>query len=280
MPVLIIARLTLFEAVRRRLVLAVILLTPLVVGTTGWGFAKLSSLKGANGVSLSASELTLNYAIFVVLISFMFSVVLTLGSVFLAAPAVASDLESGLALAIFPRPIRRSSIILGKWLGLSTLVAVYATITTMLELVTIEIATGYMPPHPVYAVVFITWQSLVMLTLALAVSTRLAPMTCGVILVVLFGVTWIVGIAQAIGSTFNNDAIVTAGTIVSLVLPTDGLWRGAIYNLSPAVVRAAGLRVDPLGVTGPPTTAYLVWAVCWIAVVLACGIWSLNRRDL
>ena len=280
MPVLVIARLTLFEAVRRRLVLAVILLTPLVVCTTGWGFAKLSDLKGANGVPLSASELTLNYAIFVVLIAFMFSVVLAIGSVFLAAPSVASDLESGLALAMFPRPIRRSSIILGKWLGLCTLIAVYASATTLIELVTIEVATGYVPPHPVYAVLFIVWQSLVMLTLALAASTRLAPMTCGVIMVVLFGATWIVGIAQTIGSSFNNDSIVTAGTVVSLILPTDGLWRGAIYNLEPAVLRAAGLRVDPLGVSGPPTTAFLAWSVCWIIAVLACGVWSLNRRDL
>ncbi len=280
MPLLIIARLTLFEAVRRRLVLAVIVLTPIVVGVTGWGFARLSDLKDANGIPLSASELTLNYALFVVLIAFMFSVVLAVGSVFLAAPAIASDLESGLALAVFTRPIRRSSILLGKWLGLGMLVSVYASSTTALELATIDMATGYVPPHPVYAVIFIIWQSLVMLTLAMAISTRLAPMTCGVVLVVLFGATWIIGVAQAIGSSFNNDAIVTAGTIVSLILPTDGLWRGAVYNLEPAVVRVVGLRVDPLGVTGAPTPAYLAWALCWIGLTLLSGIWSLNRRDI
>lgn len=280
MPVLTVARLTLFEAVRRRLVLAVVLLTPIVVGITGWGFSKLTDLRDNNGVPLSPSETTLNIALFVVLLAFMFSVVLAVGAVFLAAPAIASDIESGLALAIFPRPIRRSSIVLGKWLGLSMLVIGYSGLTAAIELVTVRFATGYVPPHPALAAVFIIWQSLVLLTVTLTGSSRLAPMTCGVIMVVVFGITWVVGIAAAIGATFHNASIVTAGTIVSLILPSDGLWRGAAYNLEPAVLRAAGLHLDPMAVTGPPTTAYLLWAAGWMLAMLGCAVWSLNRRDL
>jgi len=48
--------------------------------------------------------------------------VLAMGSVFVASPAIAGEIESGLALAILPRPIRRSEVVLGKWLGLGALV--------------------------------------------------------------------------------------------------------------------------------------------------------------
>jgi hypothetical protein len=105
-------------------------------------------------------------------------------------------------------------------------------------------------------------------------------MTCGVIVIVFFGLTWIVGIAEAVASTFHNASIVTAGTIVSPLLPSDGLWRGAVYNLEPAVLRAAGFRLNPMAVTGPPTLAYQLWAAGWICVMLGLAIWSLNRRDL
>jgi hypothetical protein len=130
------------------------------------------------------------------------------------------------------------------------------------------------------AVAFIVCESLVLLTITLAGSTRLAPMTCGVIMVVVFGVTWIVGIAAAVGDRFHNASMVTAGTIVSLVVPSDGLWRGAVYNLEPAVLRTAGVAFDPLAVTAPPTTAYLLWSAGWMVVLLGIAISSLNHRDL
>jgi ABC-type transport system involved in multi-copper enzyme maturation permease subunit len=280
MPALVIARLTLFEAVRRRLVLAVLLLTPLVVGVTAWGFSRLTDLRDNNGVPLAPAAVTLNEALFVVLIAFMFSVVLGVGAVFLAAPAIAADLESGLALAIFPRPIRRGSVVLGKWLGLSCLLALYTAVTAAAELVTIAAVTGYTPPHPAQAVGYIIGQSLILLTLALAGSTRLAPMTCGVIAVALYGMVWIVGLAEAIGATFHNQAMVTAGTIVRYVLPSDGLWQGAVYSLEPEALRAVGLQIDPLAVTTPPSSGYLVWTAVWLLAMLGFAVWSLNRRDL
>ncbi|MDB5059623.1 MAG: ABC-type transport system involved in multi-copper enzyme maturation, permease component, partial [Chloroflexi bacterium] len=165
MPVLTIARLTLFEAVRRRLVLAVIILTPLIIGCTGWGFSKLNELRNSSGVALSASESTLNFAVFVILIAFMFGVVLAVGAIFLAAPAIASDIETGLVLAVVPRPIRRSSVVLGKWLGLAVLLTLYTSITATLELLMIERVCGYVPPHPALAIVFIIGQSLVLLSI-------------------------------------------------------------------------------------------------------------------
>jgi len=46
------------------------------------------------------------------------SLVAALGSGCLAGPTVAGELESGAALAVLGRPVRRSSVLLGKWLGL------------------------------------------------------------------------------------------------------------------------------------------------------------------
>ena len=108
MHVLTIARLTVLEASRRKLLLALALLTLVVIVLTSWGFSRLPTMKGVTSaeVRVAASQLT-------ILVAFMFSGVLALGSTLVAAPSIASDIESGIALAILPRPIRRSEVLIG-----------------------------------------------------------------------------------------------------------------------------------------------------------------------
>jgi hypothetical protein len=108
-------------------------------------------------------------------------------------------------------------------------------------------------------------------------------MTCGIVVLALFGVTWIAGIAESIGVAFHNTAITTAGTVMSLLLPSDGLWRGAVYNLEPAALIALGnatARASPFAVSAPPPTPYLMWAVGWVVVILGLAALSFRRRDL
>lgn len=281
MPLLIIARLTLREAARRRLLLAVAILTIAIVGMTGWGFSRLPTFS-QNGQPVPHSLVLTTAAALVIVIAYMFSFVLAVGAAFLAAPAIAADVESGLVLAMLPRPIRRSDLVLGKWLGLAALLGCYAALAASLELLSVRVTTGYVPPHAVLAVLFIVGEGLVVLTLALLLSTRLSPMTGGIIALVLFGVAWIAGIVQVIGTTFDNSAIVSYTTVASLLLPSDGLWRGALYNLEPALIIAAstGARDTPFAVTAAPTTAYILWALAWLVVMLALAARRFSRRDL
>ncbi len=111
-------------------------------------------------------------------------------------------------------------------------------------------------------------------------------MTCGIVVVVLFGLTWMSGIAGAVGASFHTQAIENVGTVGSLILPTDGLWRAAIYNLEPVAILAAGSAAsreasgNPFFVNSGPSTAYLLWALGWVALMVGIALWSFNRRDL
>jgi ABC-type transport system involved in multi-copper enzyme maturation permease subunit len=281
MRVLTIARLTILEASRRRLLLALGVLTLVIIILTSWGFSRLPTMKGVSPaeVRVAASQLT-------ILVAFMFSGVLALGSTLVAAPSIASDIESGIALAILPRPIRRSELLMGKWLGLAALVVLYAVGSGLLELLGIWLATAYAPPNPLATIAFVAAEGIVLMTLAVLLSTRLAPMTGGVIALVLFFVAWIGGIALAIGQAFANDTIINIGVGSRLLIPTDGLWHGAIYYLEPsdilAAARAAG-RVragNPFFADAPLTGWYMLWVVVWLGVVLVLANWSFARRDL
>lgn len=281
MRVLTIARLTILEASRRKLLLALGVLTVIVIVLTSWGFSRLPTMKGVTPaeVRLAASQLT-------ILVAFMFSGVLALGSTLVAAPSISSDIESGIALAILPRPIRRSEVLMGKWLGLAALVALYAVGSGLLELLGIWLATSYLPPNPLATIAFVAGEGIVLMTLALLLSTRLAPMTGGVIALVLFFVAWIGGIALAIGQAFANDTIINIGVGSRLLIPTDGLWHGAIFYLEPsdvlAAARAAGRARagNPFFAEAPLSAWYLLWVVAWLLGVLALANWSFARRDL
>lgn len=281
MRVITIARLTILEASRRKLLLALAILTLVVIALTSWGFSRLPTMKDVTPaeVRLAASQLT-------ILVAFMFSGVLALGSTLVAAPAIASDIESGIALAILPRPIRRSEVLMGKWLGLAVLIALYAGLSGVLEMIGIWVATSYLPPNPGAAIVFVAAEGIVLMTLALLLSTRLAPMTGGVIALVLFFVAWIGGIALLIGTTFSNDTIIAIGNGSRLLIPTDGLWHGAIYYLEPSdilnLARGAGRARagNPFYAESPLPTSYIAWVVVWLIAVLGIANWSFARRDL
>ena len=268
-PIITIARLTILEASRRRLLLALGVLTVVVIALTSWGFSRLPTVRGVTPaqVRLAASQLT-------ILVAFMFSGVLALGSTLVAAPTVASDIESGIALAILPRPIRRSELLMGKWLGLAALVILYAAGSGLLELLGIWLATSYAPPQPIITLLFVAAEGIVLMSLALLLSTRLSPMTGGVIALVLFFVAWMGGIALAVGQAFSNDTIINIGLGSRLLIPTDGLWHGAIFNLEPTEIltlaRAAGRARagNPFLAEDPLPLAYLAWCVAWVMGVL------------
>ena len=101
----------------------------------------------------------------------MYSFVFTAGAVFLTAPAIDAEVASGVLLGVLPRPIRRSDVVIGKWLGLGALVVGYILVAMGLEFITANAAVGYIPPHPVAAILFMAGQSLVMHTLTLLAST-------------------------------------------------------------------------------------------------------------
>lgn len=281
-----IAALTIQEAVRRRLLLAMVLLTLAAIAMSGWGFLQLTRFVDPEGGGISPLEIRLVASQLLILVTFMFSFVLALGAVFVAAPAVAADLESGIAQGMLARPVRRSELLLGKWLGTAVLVVGYAAMASLLELAVVATTTGYTPPRPLGAIGFLIGEALVLLTMTLLLSTRLPAITAGVVATLLFGVAWIGGIVGGIGTAFGDRAVEVVGTLSRLVLPTDGLWRGAIYSLEPVELLVGAAGAPPLAsafpflATTPPDEAFLLWSAIWILGVLGLAVLSLVRRDL
>ncbi|HZV51210.1 MAG TPA: ABC transporter permease subunit [Candidatus Dormibacteraeota bacterium] len=284
--VLVFARLAVWEASRRRLLLAVALLTLIVIVATAWGFSKLGSPTLDRGRPLSETELRLVASQLLIVVAFLFAAVLALMAAVVGAPSVSGELESGLALAPLARPVRRAEMVLGKWLGLGALLAAYAAASGVLELIAVDLTTGYVPPHPVQLIAYVTGVGLVLLTLTLFLSTRLASMTAGIVPLICYFMAWIGGIVGGAGQALANGTLIAIGTVTNLLLPTDGLWRGAVYAMEPAAV-IAGLQeagpavaASPFSVAHPPPPALLAWTVVWFLAMLALTLWSMHTREV
>ncbi len=282
-----IARLTIGEAARRRILWVLVGLVVLVVALTGWGIDRLVSIARASGTE----ELTIQLGVSQVLIfiAFQFSFVLAMTAAFLGAPAIASDLESGIALALLARPIRRSSYLLGRWLGLAVVLVAYGAGSALLAIVVVSRVSGYTPPSIAAPLAYLATEGLVVLSLSLLLSTRLPPIGAGAISVVVYGLSWAAGAIERVGIaiTANNPSVnlEIVGLVGRIILPTDGLWRGVIYGLEPGILIAAAAgqplaEANPFFAATPPTVGFLVWTGIWMVIVLTLAAISLRRREL
>lgn len=286
-PALTIARLTLVEASRRKLLLALLVLTVLVITASGWGFSKLWDIPvGRGGQAPSPATVRGIASQLLILVAFMFEAVLALSAAVVAAPTISADVESGLVLSILARPIRRADFLLGKWLGLAALLLAYTVVAVWGEMAVVDLATGYFPPHPFVLTVYIAGVGLVLLTLGIALSTRLSGITGAVIALAGYFVAWVGGIVGGVGEALNNQALTVAGTAVKLLLPTDGLWRGAVWAMEPAALIAGfrtagpGFASNPFAATDPPPVAFDLWSAAWLLAVLGLAVWSFSRREI
>jgi len=274
-----IAAATALETVRRRVaVIAVVVSLALAVGV-GWGFHRLAEAIHPRTAAIGTES------VLTILLAFAFSVALAVGAAFLAAPSIAGDIESGTALAILPRPISRTAYVCGKWLGLAVLVSVYAALSGALALAAITLGSGYRAPNEFQALGFLVAQSVALLTLALALSTRLSPLASGIVPVALFGVAWICGITSSIARGLGATVLAHATAAVNILIPTDGLWRGAVYELTPVALLVAEAHagphgVNPFGVDAPPPAAFVAWSVLWIAALLVLAVVSMRARNV
>ena len=279
--VLIIAALTLREASRRRVLLALGALTLVLLVLSGWGFSRL--VAESSGDTLTSGEARLTGSIMLNLVMFGYSLIAALGTAFLAGPTLAGETESGIALAVLARPIHRSAFLLGKWLGLVAFGSSFVVLAGLAQCIVVRQTVDYWPPDPAVALALLAAQAILLLTLAVLLSTAISPMASGVVTVGLFGATWIAGVVGGIGAALDNASVARVGTISRMLLPTDGLWRGAMHAFQdPSALLQMGNDAEgfPFLSAAPLTATYLAWAAVWVAMVWMLASAAFLRKDL
>jgi len=279
---LVVAALTLREASRRRVLLAVAVLTTVLLALSGWGFSRLAAEAASGGITSGEARLAASQILNLVM--FGFSLIAALGTAFLAGPTLSGETESGIALSVLARPVRRSAFLLGKWLGLVAFGSGFIVLAGLAQVLLVRATADYWPPHPATALALLAAQTVVLLTLTTLLATAVSPMASGVVAIGLFGATWVAGVVGGLGDALGNEGLARVGDVSRMLLPTDGLWRGAMNAFQdPSVFAQIGLsdvQAFPFLSAAPLTATYLAWSALWVAMVGGLAALSFARKDL
>lgn len=275
-PVLRIARLTLLEAVRRRIATAALLL--------GAGFLLLFALGiffidrdvRTSGAPGSARPFALSFVVAAGL--YAGNVLAMTASVLVALDTLAGEIGSGVVETLCTKPISRLTILLGKWLGCAALVLGYVAFIEGGVLLLARLVTGFTPPRVGQGLPLVLLEGLLLMTLSLAAATRLTTLASGMAVFGLYGLAFVGGWIEQIGTATGNAGARQVGIVASLLVPSEALWRRACHLMQPPLVRDVGL--SPFSVLSVPSLAMVLWAAAYLAVALAVAGRSFTTRDL
>lgn len=280
MRFLLLARFTFREAVRKRMVLGVLLLSLLFLGLYLYGF---SSLKSNYDERIATGDTPpFPFTVFanaLVLLGF-YTVNFLAGvmAIFAAVGSIAAEIDAGTLHAILPKPIRRWELVVGKWLGYAAMLSVYVALMCGSVLLIANRVASYTPPNIVQSTALVVVVSLVLLSLTVLGSSFFSSLTNGIIVFMLYGVALMGGVVEQVGNYLDSPTLTRIGIGTSLAVPSDVLWRLASYLLQPSF----GIPISPTPFTAtvPPSSAMVVYAVVYAAAAVALSTWVFGRRDL
>ena len=199
-------------------------------------------------------------------------------AVLLPVDTLSGEIDSGVMQTLASKPIRRSEIVLGKWLTYWLMTAAYLCIIAIGVVLVARFAMGFVQQHLLSALPVMLLGATFMVTISVAGSARFKTVTNGIIAFGFYGIAFIGGWIEQIGAIARSETSRYVGTALSLVSPSDALWRRAAYELQPPVMRS--LTATPFGTGRVPSDAMIWWAVGLTLVTLLCAIAVLRRRAL
>jgi Cu-processing system permease protein len=196
----------------------------------------------------------------------------------LGADTLASEINSGSMQTIVTKPIRRSDVVLGKWLGFAGLLGLYLLLMAGGAVVSVWLQSGYTPPHLLIGLVLIYLESLLIMTIALLFSSRLTALATGGVIFGLYGLAFIGGWVEQFGAILKSQVAINIGIITSLIIPSEAIWRRAAYEMQSPLSSVLG--ISPFGTTSVPSLLMVGYAIIYLLAGLALTVVIFRSRDL
>ena len=279
----VLARMTFQEAIRRRIVLTGLVLGILflIVFSIGSHMISIEIERettvegGAAYRNVMRTELS-NFLLMAGLYAVTFLSV-AMGAL-LGADTLAGEINSGSIQTIITKPIRRSDVVFGKWLGFAGLLGLYALLMSGGVVLIVFLQSDYVPRNMLTGLSLIYLESLLVMTISLAGSSAMPALATGGMVFGLYGLAFLGGWIEQIGSLANIPAAVRIGIVTSLVVPTEALWRRAAYEMQTPLASTIG--ISPFGAFSVPSTLMIAYAVLYLVLTLMAAINIFKQRDI
>lgn len=272
-----IARLTWLEARRRRILLAALLggLAFLLVFGLAVHFIhpapahRSAALRLEERIHLQFLTLAGLYAV---------NVLVAAVAILLPLDTLSGEISSGVMQTLACKPIPRAAIVLGKALGYWLILAAFVVIMVGGVVLIMRWGAGFAQTHVPVAMALMFLEATVLLTIVIAGGVLTSTVANGIMAFAFYAVAFVGGWIEQIGVALGSVNARYVGTVISLISPTDALWRLAEHLLEPPVM--AQVMRTPLTPLSVPTTAMVWWAGAFATVALFVAVAGFQRRAL
>jgi Cu-processing system permease protein len=274
--ILAMAHLTIHETRRRRIVTAAVVCAGafLAVYATGLFFVHREQVREARPIFQQQAAMQ----VLTIMGLFAANFLSVLFAVLLPVDTLSGEIDSGVMQTVASKPVRRSDIVIGKWLGHATVVMGYVLILVVGVTLVVRLIAGPIAVQPLEALPLIFLEVVLLMTFSIAGGTQLSTVTNGVAALGFYGVAFIGGWIEQIGGFLGSQAAKTVGIVASLISPADALWRLGSYQIQPASLRNFGAAL--FATSSVPTTLMVWWAAGFTAATLIFAVRSFSRRQL
>lgn len=270
----IIAALTCREAARRKLLLAAVVI--------GIAFLVLHGL----GMRLALNEPMLRQPIvrrqatLILMLMGMYAInwLAVVMTILTSVDTIAGEINSGVIQAVVTKPLRRWEVVFGKWLGYATMLTGYLLLMAGGLLVEVRLMAGFAPPRVLPALALMWLECLLLLAVSLRVGGSLSTLATGITVFGLHILAFLGGWIEEIGSVLHSQTATSIGVLVSVVMPSEALWRRAAFELQGPII--GGFGQSPFSVSSVPSPAMVVYAAVYLLAALGLAMRRFSRRDL
>lgn len=204
-------------------------------------------------------------------------------AILMGAGSLSREIESGTILGLASRPLRRRSILIGKFLAYTLVTALYSIIL----LLSISLLAAYYfqlslePLSLGIAIALFLLMPMALLSLTHLVSACYTTLAAGITGFMLFSVAIIAGFIEQLAAMIGtNAALLNSCIACSLLLPTDAVYRMAISQLAGPAGAGTFADIGAFGAASTPSAWMLVYTMIYIIVTLLLAIRYFEKRDL
>jgi Cu-processing system permease protein len=276
--VAVITALTFQEALRKKVVLAALVLGFLFLVVFGIGFYFLNEdiKRHSELIPLMAMKEMRNFMLMAGLyvINFLTMAMAILTSI----DTLSGEIASGTVQTLAAKPVRRSSIVLGKWIGFLAMLTLYVILMSAGVIVIVFLISGYWPTNLGVGLGLLWLNGVLFLNLSFFSGSRFSTLTNGVIGFGLYGIAFVGGWVEQFGWLARKTAAIDVGIVASLLFPAEALWKRAAFEMQSPLVKALG--ISPFSSLSPPSSLMIVYAVGYALLALFLSVHKFGSRDL
>lgn len=275
---LTIFRFTFREAFSRKILLVSVIIAAVFLGLFGTGvhFAVKDIVRSQNHMLAS-----IIYPQLLLFGLYFGGFIVSLLSVISSAGLIASEIESGNIQAIITKPLRRSEIITGKFLGQGVFLSSYAAVMFAVISSVIYYKTGMQFPGLWKAALLFILQPVVLMSVTMLASVLTSTIASGAVALMLYSIAVVGGVVEQIGWLINNLYLKNGGIVSSLIMPVDSLYRKIVHIMLPADSPISAIQqMGPFGASVEPSVWMVFYTVLYVFAFYLLSVYYFGKKDI